>query len=138
DPPIGGPWTVPGECVGMQQVSEKLRSIDHARARSRKVRIRVDGKNTLVADGGQVLPAFVLAEFRSLFDDFVDVETAGNNDEYFRIPVQDIAPRDANGIGAFPAPRVNAARDFHEFGHPVAAAINRIQPFHAEDSRTTG
>src|SRR5207302_1173768 len=48
-----------------------------------------------------------------------------------------ILPRDANGISAVTSEFVRAAGDSHHFGHPMAAAIDRVYPLHAEHPRPT-
>src|SRR6266849_1816696 len=62
-------------------------------------------------------------------------KAARHNDQYLRPPLQNVLPQYTNGIGPLTPKLVDAARDANHLRNPVAAAIDRIYPFHAKDSR---
>src|ERR1700759_1803364 len=63
------------------------------------------------------------------------MEAAGHDHQDFRLPRQNILPGYSDGIRPLVAEVIHSTGDADHLGNPVTAAVDRIKPLHAEDTR---
>src|SRR6266850_5374122 len=119
----------------MNQMSQKLSSLYDPRSGPSKIRVRVDRVYSSFTDSRKLRPARIVNELSRLFHYLLEIEATGRNNQNLRRPFDDLIPRDARGIFTLARERIHASGQLYHLRHPMAATINRIQPFHAEYSR---
>src|SRR5439155_16930652 len=95
----------------------------------------IRGVNPPCFSRGQALEALEICETLSLLFHSLQIEpTTGQHDD-FRRKFKHALPSDAVRGTVQVREFVLAARDFHQFLHPVSAAVRWVYPLHAKDPR---
>jgi hypothetical protein len=119
--------------LGMKEVREQLDTVNDARPRPREAGIRVDSIDSALPNRGKIEPTSFSEELRYLQRAAIESVSAWHHDEHLGSPCNDVLPRDAHGVRPSPSERIHAAGQFDHLGNPMAAALDRIHPLHAED-----
>src|SRR5713226_2733910 len=112
----------------MNEMSQKLRAFHDSGSRTREIRISIHGIHATIAHRRQFGPARIFEQLWSLLDHLIEIEAAWRYDQDFRRPFQNIIPGNPDRIRSSATKRIDAARYVDHLRHPVAAAINRIEP----------
>ena len=68
----------------MDEMREKFDAVDYTRARTRKIGVRIHGKDTLVTNGGKFTPTRLPEEWLGELNRFLGAKAARRNNQYFR------------------------------------------------------
>jgi hypothetical protein len=63
---------------------EKFNPVDYTRARTRKIGVRIHGKDTSVTNGWKFIPTWLPEHWLGEIDSFPGPKTARRNNQYFR------------------------------------------------------
>src|SRR6266850_1157242 len=125
----------PCEQLGMNEMRQKFCAVHHSRTRTRKIRVGIHSKHPAIADSRKTRPIGKGRKLARLFNCVLEIETAWSNDKNFRREFHDVIPADAHGILPLLSERIHTSRESDHLWHPMAAAIDRIEPFHTKDAR---
>jgi hypothetical protein len=120
----------------MNEMRKQFNAFHNTRAGTREIGIRVHSKNTFVTNGWKFTPARLLEKLICQFNGLIGSEAAGGNNQNFRRPCGNVSPGKPDGISSLAAQGIHATSHFDHFRHPMAAAVTRVRPFQAKDSRT--
>src|SRR5712692_6626836 len=112
------------EKIGMKEMSQKFCALHHSGPWSREVRVCVHRVYTVSADRGKLGPTRIFEKLWSVLNHFIQVETAGRDDQNFRRPLQHNFPGNTNRIRSFASKRIDSARYLDHLRHPVTTAID--------------
>ena len=93
--------TVPIAQLRMNQVGKQFHAIHDARAGPGEVRAGAHSKNTVMLDGGQIVPARLLQQLLRLLGRLFDTEATGRHNQDFRRRRSNLRPLNADGIRSF-------------------------------------
>ena len=119
-------------------MGQQFCSINHARAGTSEIRIRVNGIYALVAHRGKISPARLAFKMPYLFEGLFKIEAARREDDDLGRPVQHVGPRDAHRICLFAGQLIGSTRKLNHLPNPVPSAVDRVSPLHAEDTGPPG
>src|ERR1700722_19540203 len=99
----------PGKNIGMDEVGQKLCTLDDPRSGTGKVRADIDRVHPPLLYRGKFPPPWASKELRRDLHDLIEVVTAGHNEQNFRLPGQDIFPGQAHRIGSLVAQVIHSS-----------------------------
>src|SRR5262249_52796948 len=119
----------------MKEMSEELRSLDDPGPGTRKIRARVNRVDAIISHRRKLSPTGICEQLRGRTRSLIQIAAARHDDQDIRRPVQNVPPRNADGIRAQASKIVLATRNLDHLRHPVPTAIHPVHPLHAEYSR---
>src|SRR5437870_4315122 len=128
----------PRKQLGMDEVRQKFRSVYHPRPRPGKIRACVHGKNPAQTNRRQILPTGKVEELGHMLQRLLQIKAAGTDDHHFRCPFEDVVPWNSYGVLSLAGEQINTAGQFDHLRYPMAAAVDRVDPFHTKDAWTIG
>jgi len=119
----------------MEEMSQKLRSLNDPWPWACEIGVRVHNIHTVIAYRWKISPTGIGRYLPGLIGSFFQTKAARHDYHDLRPPLENILPQDANGIGPLTPEFVDSPSNLDHFRHPMTTAIDGVDPFHAKDPR---
>src|SRR5215469_9143474 len=120
----------------MDQMGQKFNTLHNPGPRPCEVRTCIYREYLSLANCREILPTGKSAELGGQFQHLGQMESTRHHDEHLGRPCLKVLPGNPNRVSIFPREFINTSRNPDHFRHPMTAAVQRIQPFHAKYPRT--